>query len=174
MEFGIRNLESEKTGNLLVIAHVHHIGFRDESEEDKRFVEKYCDEHALFLETMTLDADEVSKKHKTSPENACRIERRDFFETLREKYGAKYILTGHHLDDQIETMMYRLIRGAKIHGLCGIQEREGNYLRPLLGVKKSDILSWLSDNKIPFCQDSSNEDDTYPVSYTHLTLPTSG
>lgn len=110
---------------------------------------------------MTIEVSETKNALKTSAENASRIERRSFFEELKEKYNARYIITAHHLDDQIETLMYRIIRGTKLTGLTGISEQEGDYLRPLLKIKKEDILSWLDTNNITYCHDTSNDDSTY-------------
>jgi len=93
-------------------------------EQDEEFVREYCKKKGLTYATKEVDVEQAANEYKTSSENAARIERRLFFEELRNKHNASYILTAHHLDDQIETILYRMIRGTKLTGLTGINEQE--------------------------------------------------
>lgn len=149
------------TKHPITIAHVNHMGFRDGSETDADFVAGYCDRHELTYEQLDIDVTEIKNRYKTSIENACRIERKKFFEALQKKYGATYIVLAHHLDDQIETMIYRMLRWTKLLGLTGMQPTQWDYLRPLLHMPKSEILTWLENKKIPYVIDPSNMDDVY-------------
>ena len=87
--------------------------------------------------------------------------RRFCFESAQQKYNADYIALAHHQDDQIETFFIRLIRGATLKGLGGMQEQDGLYIRPLLNISKKTILNFLTEKNITFVEDSSNLSDEY-------------
>ena len=72
--------------------------------------------------------------------------------------GCQWIATAHHGDDQLETLLLRLTRGAGLDGLSGIRARTGNIVRPLLDMRKSDLLAYCRDNAVPFISDPSNAD----------------
>lgn len=108
--FLIEQLLASQECPRLVVAHVQHVGFRENTTKDADFVESYCESHHLTFEKKVINMAEAKSTHKTSFENAAREERRLFFEELLRKYGASYIVTGHHLDDQIETLIYRMAR----------------------------------------------------------------
>jgi tRNA(Ile)-lysidine synthase len=91
-------------------------------------------------------------------------------EQIRLQYGAKYILTAHHLDDSIETLMFNFIRGSKIHGLMGIPEQNNSILRPFLKVSKREILKKISEENIPYRLDSTNTDDVYLRNHLRLNI----
>ena len=80
------------------------------------------------------------------------------------------ILTAHHLDDSIETLLFNLIRGSKIHGLMGIPEQNGHTLRPFLGVSKTEILQKLTEENISFRIDSTNSNDVYLRNHLRLNI----
>lgn len=98
---------------------------------------------------------------KTGIEEAARTKRYAFLEEVRKRHGARYILTAHHLDDSIETLVFNLVRGTRLGGLAGIPEQNGSILRPLLALSKNEILQSLGDQSIPFRTDSSNVDTSY-------------
>ncbi len=93
-------------------------------------------------------------------EELARNYRYDFFEKIRQKYDAAWIITAHHHDDQIETTLFNLIRGASYNGLKGIRaiDEKRYLLRPLLHVGKKEILNWLKKHRQKFCTDLSNKD----------------
>jgi tRNA(Ile)-lysidine synthase len=80
---------------------------------------------------------------------------------LAASHNADFVLTGHTRDDQIETVLHRLVRGAGRHGLAGIPERRGNVLRPLLGFGRDELRRFLRDRAIGWCEDPSNDDILY-------------
>jgi tRNA(Ile)-lysidine synthase len=89
---------------------------------------------------------------------------------MREKYNAKYIFTAHHLDDSIETLIFNLIRGTKIHGLTGIKEQNEYILRPILNLSKIEILKQIEKEDIPYRLDSTNTDDIYLRNHLRLNV----
>lgn len=79
----------------------------------------------------------------------------------KKKYDANKIALAHHADDQIETFLIRLIRGATVTGLAAMRPHHGSYIRPLLTTPKKDILDWLDTNNRPYCIDPTNTSSDY-------------
>lgn len=72
-----------------------------------------------------------------------------------------WVAVAHHLDDQAETVLHNLVRGAGLRGLAGMENRRNHVIRPLLSIKREDILKWLEQNKIAYVTDSTNADPHY-------------
>lgn len=154
----------------LVVAHFNH-GIRGvESDGDERFLQDFCEKNRLAFESTKKDIPSIALDMKKGIEETARIERYAFLESVREQYHARYILTAHHLDDSIETLIFNLIRGTKIGGLTGVPEQNGHILRPLLGTTKADILRSLEEEDIPYRLDSTNTDDTYLRNHLRLNV----
>ncbi len=94
-------------------------------------------------------------------EEAARHLRYELLEACRTSFGYDHILTAHHLDDQVETLLMRFFKGSGVHGLHGILPRQGATLRPLLSFRKEEILSYLKQRKLEFSVDSTNGTDAY-------------
>ncbi len=159
---GVKN-ENESGGfsGQIIVVHVHH-GLRDSADRDEKIVRDYCKKHALEFEVLHTDIKKEAKKTKTTIEECARNIRKAWLEEIRMKHDANYILTAHHADDQTETILYRLVKWTNITGLAWIQELSGVYFRPLLWVKKKDILAYAKKNKIPFGHDETNDDTSIP------------
>lgn len=140
----------------IVAAHLNH-NLRKESDKDQEFVKKL---HSPTV-TKTRKIAEISRKNKTGIEETGRKIRYDFFQNLAEKYQAKYILTAHHADDNLETIIHNFTRGSTLKGLTGIREISGQLLRPLLEITKEEILSYLKSKKIRYLKDKSNNSTIY-------------
>ena len=97
----------------IVVAHIHH-NLRKESDEEYEFTKKYSEEHNCKFESIKFDTYETN-----SIENEARERRYNFFEEVLDKYNSKYLLTAHHGDDLIETILMRLTRGSSIGGYSG-------------------------------------------------------
>lgn len=140
----------------IILAHLNHNLRGKESNADQKFIEKLAKTHQLKLE---ISQAKLKNKKGNLEENA-RITRYKFFQKIAKKHQADWILTAHHLNDQIETVLFNLTRGTLSNGVNGIQEinPEQKILRPLLNIPKTEILIWLKKNKIAFRQDSSNQD----------------
>lgn len=155
----------------IIVAHVNH-KLRVESEEEKEMVENYSKENNLIFELL-----EINKytNNKFSEEDA-RKRRYDFFDELIKKYNAKILLTAHHGDDLIETILMRLTRGSNLSGYIGIKminkNDEYKILRPLLSTTKDNILDYLNKNNIPYRIDKTNEELEHTRNkYRHYILP---
>ncbi len=154
----------------LICAHVNH-GKRKESEEEKEFVENFCQKNNCIFEYQKLNF-----KNEKNFENQAREKRYAFYNTLIEKYQANYLMTAHHGDDLIETVLMRLTRGSNVHGYSGfaIVTEYQNYklVRPLIFATKEEIEEYNRINKIEYRIDKTNESDAYTRNrYRHHLLP---
>lgn len=154
----------------LVCAHVNH-NVRKESEEEYLFVKEYCEQRKIIFEGLKLE-----KISKNNFHNDAHQKRRDFFEKIVEKYQAQYLMTAHHGDDLIETILMRLTRGTSLNGYKGFSkiQQEKNYqiIRPLITTTKKEIEEYDKLNKIPYVIDESNNKDKYTRNrYRHYILP---
>lgn len=144
----------------IYLYHLNHM-IRDEAIHDENFVKKYAEENGMELVLNRCDIPKFSKEHSIGLEEAGRIVRYNDLDELSNKFGVNTIVTGHHLNDDIETFILNFKRGSGLNGYSSIKKREGKFLRPLLGVTKREILDYLNDRKIEFCIDRTNFiDDT--------------
>ncbi len=144
----------------IIACHIDH-GMRAESAGDADFVKEVCSKYGIACEAVRIDIVGVAEGKKMSIESAGRMVRYEFFEKVRAVYRGRFILTAHHLDDSVETVILNFIRGSRLRGLSGIRERQGVLLRPLLTLKKSEIREYAESVGIGFREDSSNEDSKY-------------
>lgn len=144
---------SKKTPCKIIVAHVNH-GIRGhDADKDEKFVKNLAKKNGLKFEVHC-----VKLVGKSALEEKGRQIRRNFSEKLLKKYHAKWILTGHTQDDNIETIIFNFLRGSGLTGLAGMKEKNGFYLKPLLEISKKEILEFLRKNKIKFCIDETNAD----------------
>lgn len=144
----------------IIVAHIDH-GLRPGSGGDAEFVRAACERYGVVFEGTQVDIQSIATAGKTSIEAAGRTVRYGFFEKVRELHRARFILTAHHRDDSIETVLINLIRGARLRGLSGMSERQDSLLRPLLSVGKVELLEYARTNGIEFREDSTNADSEY-------------
>jgi len=164
-------LEQREEKNLNIIcAHVNH-KMRIESEKEAEFVKEYCEKNKIIFEYM-----EITEYTEDNFHNQARIKRYDFFKEVLEKYQSKILLTAHHGDDLIETILMRIVRGSNLKGYSGFK-KESKFLnyhiyRPLISITKNEIEKYNKDNNIPYVLDQSNEKDKYTRNrYRHQILP---
>ena len=132
-----------------------------ESDGDSEFVKEYAKQHTIELFTTSFDTSKFAKEHKLSTQMAARELRYFWFEEIRKENNFDYILTAHHLDDNLETFLINLSRGSGIDGLLGIPAISNAIVRPLLPFGRSQILEYAQENNISWREDSSNSDDHY-------------
>jgi tRNA(Ile)-lysidine synthase len=151
--FELRNRLGIKS---LVVAHVNH-GLRgEESDADERLVCSYAEKLGLPFFTRRLQGHIIDEP---GLEAWAREERYRFFRKIREQTGSTLIATGHTMDDQAETVMMRIVRGTGLNGLRGILPlRDDGTVRPLLTIRKQELLEWLAARSIDYRQDGSNSD----------------
>ncbi|MDF1537186.1 MAG: tRNA lysidine(34) synthetase TilS [bacterium] len=141
----------------LVAAHLDH-AVREGSKEDRAKVEELCRNLGLTVISDRLDPEAVAAERKRcgSLEGALRTLRYGFLEQAAKKAKADWILTGHTLDDQAETVLFRVHRGMDWRSLSGIPAKRGRILRPMLGVTGVQAREYCRRNRIVPLEDPSN------------------
>ena len=143
------------------VLHVEH-GLRGaEALADAELVREFCEDKGLPFICEHVDVNVYAKNNKLSTEEAARKLRYAALEEKAEKLKADFILTAHHSDDQAETVLLKLLRGAGTEGLSGMQVRSGKILRPLLHLTREHLENYCALQNINYCYDSSNDDLHY-------------
>jgi tRNA(Ile)-lysidine synthase len=146
----------------LTTAHLNH-GLRGaEAKEEEEFVRRLCIEMGIACVCKTIDIRTLQIGSGRSLEAVCREERYRFLNEAAEACGAQKIATGHHRDDQAETVLINLLRGSGLEGLKGIAPvRDDRIVRPLLDIGKGEILEFLKREGLAYMVDSSNLDSRF-------------
>lgn len=166
--------QAKRSGAPLRLAHVNH-GIRGEqADADEQFCRALAEQYALPLDVCHADVPTLSRESGQSLETVARRVRYDFFEELMRRYDIPLLLTAHHADDNLETVLFHLARGSGPRGLGGIAPvrplceqgltlggREALVVRPLLSLTKADILDACRALGLTFVTDSTNDDVTY-------------
>ena len=153
----------------LTVAHLDH-RLRPESKEDARFVKQSAEELGLPIVLKAIDVAAFIKKHKFSPEEGAREARYNFLGSAAKKFKADKIALGHTLNDQVETFLMRLLRGAGLEGLRGIPPVRDKFIRPLIECSRKEILKFAQDRKLKFRQDQTNFETKYFRNKIRLSL----
>lgn len=132
-----------------------------DSENDKLFVERLCQEKNIEFHTKTFDTKAYAKKNKISIEMAARTLRYEWFESLRKELNFDYIATAHHLNDSIETVLLNLTKGTGISGLKGVSAKKGHIIRPLLFASRKEIDVYVTEKNLSWQEDKSNASNDY-------------
>ena len=141
----------------LLVLNVEH-GIRGEaSVKDSAFVRQFCEKHDISFKGIALDVPAEAQKQGTGLEETARELRYAFFESVQ----ADKIATAHNASDNLETLLFRLVRGTGMKGACGIPPVRGNIIRPLIDCTGDEIRRYCSENGIPFVVDETNGDSRY-------------
>ena len=151
----------------LVIAHVNH-HLRGDSNKDESLVQRACRSLGIPFFATSLNPKKIKKGE--SVEQWGRTNRYRFFNEVMEKTKANWIMTAHHGNDQVETVLMNLSRQSGISGLCGIGKQTKNVMRPLLGFTKKELTDFVIRNEIPFCEDSTNSELSNPRNFIRHTV----
>ncbi|MBQ3119046.1 MAG: tRNA lysidine(34) synthetase TilS [Clostridia bacterium] len=163
----------EELSLTLYIAHVNHQLRGTESDRDELFVQKLSKNSKIPFYCKRADVKLFANTAKLSCEEAGRIVRYDFFEELIQTLGANKIATAHNKNDNIETVLMRIMRGTDIKGLSGIPvHNDRDVIRPILCLSRSEIEDYLKCKGIDFVTDSTNlEDDFSRNKVRHNLIP---
>jgi len=141
------------------IAHVNYKLRAEDSDLDQKVVENFC-----FKNDIKFHLYEVSEKDK-KPENSIQLWARElrynFFKQIQESENLEFLVTAHHLNDQLETFIINLSKASGIKGLSGIPANSNNILRPLLHFSKDEIYNFAKENNIEYREDLSNRKSDY-------------
>ncbi len=149
----------EKYNLSLIVCHVNH-NLREQSKEEEEFIKEYCKEKDILLETMTIEEYGDDNFH-----NEAHNIRYKFFDTVVKKYNANYLMTAHHGDDLIETVLMKIVRGSNILGYSGFRKvidmDTYKVVRPLIEFTKDELEEYDKENKVKYYIDASNDKDKY-------------
>lgn len=154
------------------VAHVNH-GLRGRaSDQDEAFCRKLAGRLGLPFESRRRDVASLARAGRVSVEVAARQARYACLAEMAGRLGADVVATGHTRDDQAETLLLRLLRGAGASGLSGIRPRTGRAVRPLLDIRHTELRSFLDARRQRFRSDATNRDVSVPRNWVrHRLLP---
>lgn len=160
----------EKYSLSLIVAHVNH-NLRAQSVQEEEYLRNYCEKNQIMFECMMITEYGDDNFH-----NEARNIRYDFFEKVVYKYNANYLMTAHHGDDLVETVLMRITRGSNLNGYSGFKKvvEKGDYkiVRPLLGYTKQELEDYDKCNHVMYYVDDSNAKDKYTRNrYRKYVLP---
>ncbi len=145
----------------ITAVHVNHQLRAEEAERDQHFVEEICRQKNIPCRVFSEDVQAMAKAQGLTLEEAGRAVRRKCFYQVLEEENADKIVVAHHKNDNAETFLLNLARGAGLTGLGGMRPVNGKMIRPLLCLSRAEIESWLESQEIAWCTDSSNASDHY-------------
>lgn len=161
----------------ITVCHLNH-GLRgEEAARDEAFVKELCEKLGVACVTKTEDVAAYAEKTKQSVETAAREVRYAFFAAICRERGIHKVATAHTASDNAETVLFNLIRGSCVQGLCGIPPRRMigsgiEVVRPLIGVTREETEAYLAAHNQPYVTDSSNLSDAYTRNHIrHNLLP---
>jgi tRNA(Ile)-lysidine synthase len=163
----------------LILAHLDH-GLRPESSGDAAWVQQQADARGLPSSITRVEVSEAAPSRHTGIEQAAREARLAFFADCARKHGTNKIVLAHHADDQVETLLFRLLRGAGSLGLGAMQFSSARtiqgqallLLRPMLAIWRAQIDSYLQRHPIDFREDASNAQTDFTRNrIRHLLIP---
>lgn len=151
----------------IIVAHVNH-GVRESAKRDENFVIDLSKKLNLNCKTLHVNMNEYAKENKISSEEAGRLLRYDFFRNLAGSKGK--IFLAHNANDQAETVLFRIIRGTGIEGLCAMDYIDKDLYRPMLNIKRDEIEEFIEDNNLEFVQDETNFEEIYSRNKLRLSV----
>jgi len=151
---------SGEMGFELAAAHLDH-RIRRESAKEQIAVARFASSISVPFLAGSIDVPAEARKRKIGVEEAARLIRYSFLERVAADFDAHTVALGHTRDDQVETILHRILRGTGWRGLMGIPARRGIFVRPLLDCSRSELISFLRSRKIAYITDESNRDERY-------------
>lgn len=126
------------------------------AKKEERFCQKLCDRLGVPLTIVREDVPALAKKRGLGLEEMAREIRYAVFDNLARAQKCDRVALGHHADDQVETILFRLVRGTGPSGVAGMPYRRGAIIRPLLDLSRAEIIAYLKKNSLTWCEDTSN------------------
>lgn len=159
-----------------IVFHLNHM-IRKNSNYDEDIVKKYCIKNLIDFVSESVNVKKLAEENKENLENFARKVRYKLFLKYARKYNCNYIATAHNMDENIETVLLNLFRGTDPRGLLGIPPKRRLsknvfVVRPLLCIRKSEIINYLKENKIKYAIDETNFDIYYTRNWLrHKIIP---
>ena len=158
--------DAKKRGYTLYVAHFNHKIRGEDAERDAEFCRAKAEKYGLPFFLGEADVPALAKQNGNSLEMEAREQRYSFFEKIMREHNIPLLVTAHHADDNIETVLLHILRGSGTAGLCGITPHRDfatdlHLCRPMLRATKREILDFCSDNGLSYVTDATNDDTTY-------------
>lgn len=160
---------AKEFGVTIYVCHVQH-NMRTEAINDEMFVAEYCQKADIPYSIKNIDVPSYVQLHGMSTEDAARQLRYQELYSLLRELGCEYLFTAHNKNDQAETFLINMLRGAAISGLSGMRYRADKLVRPLIDVSRSQIEAYCQEHQLAYCQDMSNFDPVYTRNKVRLQL----
>ena len=145
--------------------HVHHQLRGAEADEDEALCKEICEKMEIKFYAVKINVKNFAKANKLSIEEAARYLRYCEFRRIAEMASCNKIVTAHNMDDNTETVLLNLFKGAGLTGVSGIPIERQNIIRPILSLSKDEILNYLQQNKIQYRIDSTNFSEDFKRNY---------
>jgi len=145
--------------------HINHNLRNEEALRDQNFVEEFCEKNNIPFIKESIDTLGFANKNLKTVEQAGRELRYQVFEKLMKTLNANKLFVAHHKDDQAETVLMHILRGASLKGASGIKKQQGYIYRPLLNFSRKQIEKYNKENGVDYIIDSSNKDIKYTRNY---------
>ena len=162
--YNLLNFLKEEYFLEISLTYINH-NLRKDVEDDLKFVKNFSEENEVPLYVESVDVRKYAAENKKSIELAARELRYEAIEKVLQNLNYDKIATGHNLDDNIETFIFRLLRGTSLKGLKGIPSERKNIIRPILQFEKKEILNYLQENKKSYIIDYTNSENDYTRNY---------
>ena len=146
------------------LLYVNH-NLRTDVQEDMDFTKEFSERNRVPFYIESVNVNDYVIKNKKSTELSARELRYMKLNEVLNSIGYDKIATGHNLDDNVETIIFRLLRGTSVKGLKGIPEKRENIIRPILEFEKKEILSFLNKNNENYITDYTNNENDYTRNY---------
>ncbi|MAO46247.1 MAG: tRNA lysidine(34) synthetase TilS [Crocinitomicaceae bacterium] len=143
---------------------VAHVNFKlrgEESDKDEEFISNWCKNNCVVFHSESMDAKGLADKTGKGIQDAARVLRYEYFESLKNKLDAHAIAVAHHENDQAETLLLHLLRSTNPSSLGCMSHRNGDVIRPLLNWTRDEIIAWLKLEDVEYRIDSSNASEKY-------------
>ena len=147
------------------VAHINH-NYHSDSKKMENLVKNQCDKmnSDLIIENIFL------KEVNSNIESNFRKMRYNKLEEIRKRIKADFILTAHHADDQVETILMKIMNSSGLDGLQGLRKLRQNIIRPMYNISKSEISDYASLNNVKYIDDPTNSDNTFTRNFLRMNV----
>jgi tRNA(Ile)-lysidine synthase len=166
------NAQRDILGVKLYALHINHQLRAQAADADERFTQVFCKAIGIKIKSVKVNVKDFALKNKMSIEEGARVIRYEYLEHEAKKLGCNKIALGHNANDNTETVILNLVRGAGLGGLSGIPPVRDTIIRPLIETNRKEITNYLEQRKLKYCQDLTNIELGYRRNYIrHKIIP---
>lgn len=158
--FHILNKISKNLNFEIVVAHINH-GIREEATEDEQYVENWCKKFDVPFFALHVNVEKMAMEQKIGTEEMGRKVRYEFFEKIAQETNSNKIAIAHNKNDNCETIIMNIMRGSGSKGLCGINSKQGKYIRPLIEISREEIEEYCENENLEPRIDKTNFENIY-------------